>query len=123
LGKALDRAVRTYSQGMRQRLAIAQAMLGLPDLLVLDEPTNGLDPPQIREMREVLKRYADDGRTVIVSSHLLAEVEQTCSHVVVMRRGQLVSAGPVSVLLAGAGTNGHGPRLEDVFLDLIGEKS
>ncbi|MEU8105441.1 alpha/beta fold hydrolase [Nonomuraea muscovyensis] len=124
LGKALDRAVRTYSQGMRQRLAIAQAMLGLPDLLVLDEPTNGLDPPQIREMREVLKRYARDGRTVIVSSHLLSEVEQTCSHVVVMHRGRLVSAGPVSVLLSGAiSTNGHGPRLEDVFLDLIGEKS
>ncbi|MET7464863.1 CocE/NonD family hydrolase [Nonomuraea sp. NPDC005501] len=124
LGKALERAVRTYSQGMRQRLAIAQAMLGLPDLLVLDEPTNGLDPPQIREMREVLKRYARDGRTVIVSSHLLAEVEQTCSHVVVMHRGRLVSAGPVSVLLEGAvRTNGHGPRLEDVFLDLIGEKS
>ncbi|MEU8141721.1 CocE/NonD family hydrolase [Nonomuraea sp. NPDC048901] len=124
LGKALERAVRTYSQGMRQRLAIAQAMLGLPDLLVLDEPTNGLDPPQIREMREVLKRYARDGRTVIVSSHLLAEVEQTCSHVVVMHRGRLVSAGPVSVLLSAAtSTNGHGPRLEDVFLDLIGEKS
>ncbi|MET7328009.1 CocE/NonD family hydrolase [Nonomuraea sp. NPDC005650] len=125
LGKALDRAVRTYSQGMRQRLAIAQAMLGLPDLLVLDEPTNGLDPPQIREMREVLKRYARDGRTVIVSSHMLAEVEQTCSHVVVMHRGRLVSAGPVSQLLTSAAvtTNGHGPRLEDVFLDLIGDKS
>ncbi|WP_336213345.1 CocE/NonD family hydrolase [Nonomuraea sp. LPB2021202275-12-8] len=124
LGKALERAVRTYSQGMRQRLAIAQAMLGLPDLLVLDEPTNGLDPPQIREMREVLKRYARDGRTVIVSSHLLAEVEQTCTHVVVMHRGRLVSAGPVSVLLSSAtATNGHGPRLEDVFLDLIGEKA
>ncbi|MEU8244983.1 alpha/beta fold hydrolase [Nonomuraea sp. NPDC048916] len=124
LGKALERAVRTYSQGMRQRLAIAQAMLGLPDLLVLDEPTNGLDPPQIREMREVLKRYALDGRTVIVSSHLLAEVEQTCSHVVVMHRGRLVSTGPVSVLLSQAvPANGHGPRLEDVFLDLIGDKS
>ncbi|MFG1707915.1 CocE/NonD family hydrolase [Nonomuraea sp. M3C6] len=124
LGKALERAVRTYSQGMRQRLAIAQAMLGLPDLLVLDEPTNGLDPPQIREMREVLKRYARDGRTVIVSSHMLAEVEQTCSHVVVMHRGRLVSAGPVSQLLSSAAaTNGHGPRLEDVFLDLIGDKS
>ncbi|HEX4813744.1 MAG TPA: alpha/beta fold hydrolase [Nonomuraea sp.] len=124
LGKALQRAVRTYSQGMRQRLAIAQAMLGLPDLLVLDEPTNGLDPPQIREMREVLKRYARDGRTVIVSSHLLAEVEQTCSHVVVMHRGRLVSTGPVERLLRSAvPANGHGPRLEDVFLDLIGDKS
>ncbi|MEV4891836.1 CocE/NonD family hydrolase [Nonomuraea sp. NPDC055795] len=121
LGAALERAVRTYSQGMRQRLAIAQAMLGLPDLLVLDEPTNGLDPPQIREMREVLKRYARDGRTVIVSSHLLAEVEQTCTHVVVMHRGRLITTGPVAALLASS--NGHGPRLEDVFLDLIGENS
>ena len=75
---SIDRRVGTYSQGMRQRLAIAQAMLGLPDLLVLDEPTNGLDPPQIHAMREVLRRYAADGRTVLVSSHLLAEVEQTC---------------------------------------------
>ncbi|MBH1937274.1 alpha/beta fold hydrolase [Streptomyces sp. AV19] len=95
LGSALDRAVRTYSQGMRQRLAIAQAMLGLPDLLILDEPTNGLDPPQIREMREVMIRYAAGGRTVIVSSHLLAEVEQSCTHLVVMDRGRLVTAGPV----------------------------
>ncbi|GAA2884340.1 alpha/beta fold hydrolase [Streptosporangium fragile] len=124
LGGALDRAVRTYSQGMRQRLAIAQAMLGLPDLLVLDEPTNGLDPPQIREMREVLIRYAARGRTVIVSSHLLAEVEQTCSHVVVMRRGRLVTAGTVSELLAGrTSADGSGTRLEDVFLDLIGDKA
>ncbi|MCX5397098.1 alpha/beta fold hydrolase [Streptomyces sp. NBC_00102] len=96
LGDALARAVRTYSQGMRQRLAIAQAMLGMPDLLILDEPTNGLDPPQIREMREVMIRYAAGGRTVIVSSHLLSEVEQSCTHLVVMDRGRLVQAGPVA---------------------------
>ncbi|MGP3922951.1 alpha/beta fold hydrolase [Streptomyces sp. 8N616] len=104
LGDALQRAVRTYSQGMRQRLAIAQAMLGLPDLLILDEPTNGLDPPQIREMREVLIRYAAAGRTVIVSSHLLAEVEQSCTHLVVMDRGQLVSAGPVAEITGSGDT-------------------
>ncbi|MGF1430112.1 alpha/beta fold hydrolase [Kitasatospora sp. LaBMicrA B282] len=102
LGEALERAVRTYSQGMRQRLAIAQAMLGLPDLLILDEPTNGLDPPQIREMREVMIRYAAAGRTVIVSSHLLSEVEQSCTHLVVMDRGRLVSAGEVGEIV-GAG--------------------
>jgi ABC-2 type transport system ATP-binding protein len=96
LGSAVERKVKTYSQGMRQRLAIAQAMLGLPDLLVLDEPTNGLDPPQIAEMRQVLRRYATDGRTVLVSSHLLAEVEQTCTHVVVMHQGTLVAAGTVA---------------------------
>jgi ABC-2 type transport system ATP-binding protein len=103
LGNAVRRKVRTYSQGMRQRLAIAQAMLGLPDMLVLDEPTNGLDPPQIHQMREVLKRYAATGRTVLVSSHLLAEVEQTCTHVVVMHRGKLVAAGEVADIAAVGG--------------------
>uniref|UniRef100_A0AAU3HVY0 Alpha/beta fold hydrolase n=1 Tax=Streptomyces sp. NBC_01393 TaxID=2903851 RepID=A0AAU3HVY0_9ACTN len=121
LGDALARAVRTYSQGMRQRLAIAQAMLGLPDLLILDEPTNGLDPPQIREMRQVMIRYAAAGRTVIVSSHLLAEVEQSCTHLVVMDRGRLVQAGPVSeiigsgdTLLVGTGTPVDVPVVEKV---------
>ncbi|WP_225828662.1 CocE/NonD family hydrolase [Streptomyces naphthomycinicus] len=121
LGDALARAVRTYSQGMRQRLAIAQAMLGLPDLLILDEPTNGLDPPQIREMREVMIRYAAGGRTVIVSSHLLAEVEQSCTHLVVMDRGRLVQAGPVreivgsgDTLLVGTGTPVEEPVVEKV---------
>jgi ABC-2 type transport system ATP-binding protein len=104
LGHAVHRRVATYSQGMRQRLAIAQAMLGKPDLLVLDEPTNGLDPPQIHAMREVLRAYAARGATVLVSSHLLAEVEQTCSHVVVMRRGRLVAAGTVAEIVAGTGT-------------------
>lgn len=117
LGSAIDRKVRTYSQGMRQRLGIAQAMLGLPDLLVLDEPTNGLDPPQIREMRQVMHDYAASGKTVIVSSHLLSEVEQTCSHAVVMNHGHLIYSGTVADLLAGR----SGLRLEDVFLELVGE--
>jgi ABC-2 type transport system ATP-binding protein len=117
LGDAVHRTVRSYSHGMKQRLAIAQAMLGFPDLLVLDEPTNGLDPPQIRAMREVLRRYAAPdngagGRTVLVSSHLLAEIEQTCTHVVVMNNGRLVAAGEVAEL-AGAG------RLEDAFLRML----
>ncbi|SDJ35504.1 ABC-2 type transport system ATP-binding protein [Frankineae bacterium MT45] len=143
LGSSVDRKVKTYSQGMRQRLAIAQAMLGLPELLVLDEPTNGLDPPQIAEMREVLRSYADTGRTVVVSSHLLAEVEQTCTHVVVMHKGQLVAAGSVADIAGAGGTQlavadpseaervlaaaGISTRqvpvrraLEDVFLDLVG---
>ncbi|MEU0299287.1 alpha/beta fold hydrolase [Streptomyces sp. NPDC006175] len=121
LGDALARAVRTYSQGMRQRLAIAQAMLGMPDLLILDEPTNGLDPPQIREMRDVMIRYAAGGRTVIVSSHLLSEVEQSCTHLVVMDRGRLVQAGPVAeitgsgdMLLVTTGTEVAGPLVDKV---------
>jgi ABC-2 type transport system ATP-binding protein len=95
LGDAIHRKVSKYSHGMKQRLAIAQAMLGLPELLVLDEPTDGLDPPQIAEMRRVLRAYATDGRAVLVSSHLLAEVEQTCTHVVVMNKGEVVADGLV----------------------------
>ncbi|HTZ42279.1 MAG TPA: alpha/beta fold hydrolase [Jatrophihabitans sp.] len=145
LGASVHRRVKTYSHGMQQRLAIAQAMLGLPEVLILDEPTNGLDPPQIAEMREVLAGYAATGRTVIVSSHLLAEVEQTCTHVVVMHRGRLVAAGSVAevagagamhlsvpeperavAVLAAAGIPASAVparrALEDVFLDLIGER-
>jgi ABC-2 type transport system ATP-binding protein len=96
LGDSIHRKVRKYSHGMKQRLAIAQAMLGLPELLVLDEPTDGLDPPQIAEMRKVLRDYATNGRAVLVSSHLLAEVEQTCTHVVVMNKGEVVANGPVA---------------------------
>jgi ABC-2 type transport system ATP-binding protein len=117
LGSAIDRKVRTYSQGMRQRLGIAQAMLGMPDLLLLDEPTNGLDPPQIREMREVLRTYASNGRTVVISSHLLSEVEQTCTDVVVMHQGTVFAEGSVAELLAGR----SGARLEDVFMEIVGE--
>ncbi|MGY1840041.1 MULTISPECIES: alpha/beta fold hydrolase [unclassified Modestobacter] len=104
LGAAIDRPVRRYSQGMRQRVAIAQAMLGLPDLLVLDEPTNGLDPPQIHAMRAVLRSYAETGRTVIVSSHLLAEIEQTCSHVVVMAKGRKIAQGTVEEIVGTGGS-------------------
>src|SRR3712207_6238563 len=103
LGTAIDRPVRRYSQGMRQRVAIAQAMLGLPDLLVLDEPTNGLDPPQISRLREVLRSYAATGRTVIVSSHLLSEIEQTCTHVVVMAKGQKIAQGTVEEIVGTGG--------------------
>ncbi|MGE5292443.1 MAG: alpha/beta fold hydrolase [Micromonosporaceae bacterium] len=127
LGAAIDRRVRAYSRGMKQRLAIAQAMLGMPDLLVLDEPMNGLDPPQIREMRDVLLRYAAGGRTVILSSHMLAEVEQTCTHVVVMNQGRRLAAGPVAEIIGdGAailvGTAEAG-RAADVLSELSGIES
>ncbi|AOS62873.1 ABC-type multidrug transport system, ATPase component [Actinoalloteichus hymeniacidonis] len=103
LGASIHRRVDSYSQGMRQRLALAQAMLGLPDLLVLDEPANGLDPPQIHQLRKVLADYAATGRTVLVSSHLLSEVEQTCDHLIVLHRGRLVASGPVTDIVAGDG--------------------
>ena len=98
LGDAIDRPVRAYSHGMAQRLAIAQALLGRPELLVLDEPTDGLDPEQIRAMRRLLVHLGSEGHTVLVSSHLLAEVEQTCTHAVVVLGGRVVAAGPVSEL-------------------------
>ena len=100
LGAAIDRKVRGYSHGMRQRLGIAQAMLGMPPLLILDEPTNGLDPPQIKTMRAVLADYTAAGRTVVISSHLLSEVEHTCSHVVVMDKGKVVLTGAIEELTA-----------------------
>jgi ABC-2 type transport system ATP-binding protein len=90
--------VKAYSQGMRQRLGIAQALLGAPELLVLDEPTNGLDPQGMREVRLLLRRLADSGTTVFVSSHLLAEVEAMCDRVGVLARGRLLADGPPSAL-------------------------
>jgi ABC-2 type transport system ATP-binding protein len=100
LGSAIDRRVKTYSQGMRQRLGLARVLLGRPELLLLDEPTNGLDPQEMRAVRELLRRLSEQGVTVLLSSHLLAEIEQVCSHVVVMDKGHLVTTGTVSELLA-----------------------
>ena len=99
LGDAVHRRVRTYSHGMKQRLALAQAVLGWPELLVLDEPTDGLDPQQMREVRQLLVRLAGSGRTIVLSSHLLSEVEQICSHVAVMAQGRLVTAGTVDEII------------------------
>ncbi|HEX5384670.1 MAG TPA: ABC transporter ATP-binding protein, partial [Propionibacteriaceae bacterium] len=97
---AAEKRYRAYSLGMRQRLAIAAALLMPRDLLVLDEPTNGLDPQGTREVRHLITDLARDGATVLVSSHLLAEVEQICSHVGVMYAGRLVAQGPLSELQA-----------------------
>ena len=100
---AARKRYRAYSLGMRQRLAIAAALLAPRDLLVLDEPTNGLDPQGTREVRHLVASLASDGATVLVSSHLLSEVEQMCSHVGVMREGRLVAQGTVAdVRSAGA---------------------
>jgi ABC-2 type transport system ATP-binding protein len=92
---------RTYSLGMKQRLGIAGALLGDPTLLILDEPTNGLDPAGIRDMRALVRSLAEDGPTVLISSHLLAEVQQVCDWLVVIEHGRLVFQGPTARLLAG----------------------
>jgi ABC-2 type transport system ATP-binding protein len=98
----LDEKVRTYSLGMRQRLGIAQALLGNPRLLILDEPTNGLDPAGIRELRTFLQDLAKTGLAVFISSHLLSEVELLCSHVAIIREGTVIQTGAIESLLSGA---------------------
>ncbi|MBS1642093.1 MAG: ATP-binding cassette domain-containing protein [Bacteroidetes bacterium] len=90
----------TYSLGMKQRLAIAAALLGNPDVLVLDEPTNGLDPVGIAEIRELIKKLAQQGKTIIMASHLLDEVEKVCTHVAILKKGNLLVNGNVNEVLA-----------------------
>lgn len=89
----------TYSLGMKQRLAIASALLGNPDILIFDEPTNGLDPVGIAEIRDLIKRLAASGKTIIMASHLLDEVEKVCTHVAILKKGTLLTAGAVSEVL------------------------
>ncbi|GAA4659768.1 ABC transporter ATP-binding protein [Streptomyces chumphonensis] len=102
LGAAARKHARTYSLGMKQRLGLAVALLQPRELLILDEPTNGLDPQGMREMRTLVRELAGDGTTVFLSSHLLDEVEQVCTHTAVMARGRLLAQGPVAELAAGA---------------------
>jgi ABC-2 type transport system ATP-binding protein len=97
-----DRRVKGYSMGMRQRLAIAAALLGDPEVLILDEPTNGLDPPGIRWMRQLVRAQAERGRAVLVSSHLLAEVAQSVDEVVIISHGVLRASGTLESVLGGA---------------------
>ena len=99
--RAHDR-VSTYSMGMRQRLGVAACLLGDPQLLILDEPMNGLDPAGIAEMRDLILSLVADGRTVVLSSHLLDEVERTCDAVAIVDRGSIIAQGPIAELLAGA---------------------
>ena len=99
LAERADDLVKTYSLGMRQRLGLAQALLKDPELLILDEPANGLDPAGIKEIRELLRSLGDEGRTVFVSSHLLTEIQHTCDRVAILTRGRCVAAGTVDDVL------------------------
>ncbi|HKA98059.1 MAG TPA: ATP-binding cassette domain-containing protein [Streptosporangiaceae bacterium] len=112
LAGAADRRVRGFSLGMRQRLGLAAALLGDPQVLLLDEPANGLDPAGIAWLRGLLRGLADEGRTVIVASHVLSEVAQTADHVVIVSAGQVRFAGPLSEIGA------VGNALESAFLKL-----
>jgi len=113
LTHAADKKAHAYSLGMKQRLGLANALLSPRDLLVLDEPTNGLDPQGTREVRNLIRSLADDGTTVFVSSHLLAEIEQVCTHAAVMRTGKIVAQGPLDELRA-AGARTVTVRTPDV---------
>jgi ABC-2 type transport system ATP-binding protein len=99
LGGRADDRVNTYSQGMKQRLGLAGALLHDPELLILDEPTNGLDPAGIREFRDLIRRLPHQGKTVFISSHLLGEVELICDDVGIVKEGRLITQGPVEALL------------------------
>lgn len=120
LGARADGRFATYSLGMKQRLGIAAALLKDPELLILDEPANGLDPPGILEVRTLMRTFAAEGRTVLVSSHILAEVEHSCDRVAIVARGRCIASGRVSELMQG--TNAHfrvradDPRARDVLM-------
>lgn len=115
LDAAADRRVGEYSLGMRQRLALASALIGDPAVLVLDEPANGLDPEGVHWLRSFVRSRADAGVAVLMSSHILAEMEQTADHIVVLNAGRAVAQGSLSDL-----TNGSG-GLEKAYLDLVKE--
>ena len=112
--EAADRRAGGYSTGMRQRLGLAATLLGDPEVLVLDEPANGLDPQGIRWLRDFLRGVASEGRTVLVSSHVLSEVEQTVDDVIVIHRGRLVQSGPIASLLTGEGVRVRSPRADEL---------
>ena len=113
---AADRRVKTYSLGMRQRLGLAGALLGEPELLVLDEPANGLDPAGVRWLRTFLRRFAEAGGAVLVASHVLAEVAQAVDRVVIIDRGRLIASASLDELTT------RGRTLEDAYLELISEE-
>jgi ABC-2 type transport system ATP-binding protein len=112
-----DRRVDGYSLGMRQRLGLAHALLGTPDVLILDEPANGLDPEGIAWIRALLRDFAGRGGTVLLSSHLLAEVQATADHLVIIDHGRVIASGTQHALLAGTGQT-----LEELFLSRTARK-
>jgi ABC-type multidrug transport system ATPase subunit len=121
-----DSKFSTYSLGMKQRLAIASCLLGDPDVLVFDEPTNGLDPVGIAEIRELIKNLATEGKTIIMASHLLDEVEKVCTHVAILKTGNLITAGHVDEVLVNEDIVELGaadmPSLENILQSLNGYK-
>lgn len=103
LSERKDSKFRTFSLGMKQRLAIASALLNDPEILILDEPTNGLDPQGIRQIRDIIKQIAAQGTTILLASHLLDEVEKVCSHVLILRKGEILYSGKVDGMISNEG--------------------
>ncbi|HEX6135221.1 MAG TPA: ABC transporter ATP-binding protein [Longimicrobiales bacterium] len=110
-----------YSLGMKQRLAIAGAMMGDPELVILDEPANGLDPEGMREIREIIHGLAGQGRTIFVSSHLLYEVERTCTHVAIIKKGRILTQGPLDQLVRGTSLARVRSADREALLRAVGE--
>jgi ABC-type multidrug transport system ATPase subunit len=126
LSERKDDKYKTYSLGMKQRLAIASALLNNPTILILDEPTNGLDPMGIAEIRELIKKIAQNGKTIILASHLLDEVQKVCTHFAVLKRGNLVHTGPVDDVGIGEETveiMADAPDLNELLLTFPGASS
>jgi len=117
LAGAADRRVKTYSLGMLQRLGLAAALLGDPDLLILDEPANGLDPAGMHWLRRFIRGFADHGGTVVISSHVLAEVAQTVDQVVIIDHGRLLAVARLDDI------TGRGRTLEDMYLELTARQA
>jgi ABC-2 type transport system ATP-binding protein len=113
----------TYSLGMKQRLAIASSLLGDPEILVFDEPTNGLDPAGIAEIRELIKELNQNGKTIIMASHILDEVEKVCTHVAIIQKGVLKTVGSVHEVMATSGTNAAAVLIELSAADNAGLKN
>lgn len=121
-----DHKYKTYSLGMKQRLAIASALLNDPTVLILDEPTNGLDPMGIAEIREIIKKIAANGKTIILASHLLDEVQKVCTHFAILQRGNLIHTGPVDEVGKGTETvevNADVENLNEILMDFSGTSS
>jgi ABC-type multidrug transport system ATPase subunit len=121
-----DDKYKTYSLGMKQRLAIASALLNDPTVLILDEPTNGLDPMGIAEIREIIKKIAANGKTIILASHLLDEVQKVCSHFAILKKGNMIYSGPISDVGQGEVTvevNADVENLKDILVSFSGTET
>ncbi|HWH64279.1 MAG TPA: ATP-binding cassette domain-containing protein [Ginsengibacter sp.] len=119
LTKRKDSKFSTYSLGMKQRLAIASCLLGNPKVLVFDEPTNGLDPVGIAEIRDLMKNLYSEGKTIIMASHLLDEVEKVCTHVAILRKGELVTSGNVNEILSNEDMVEVGAKNSDKLIEVL----